>query len=146
MTRSLRRKRDSQRGVTAYSVILTVALLAILSHSLVTEALEGYWQAAQTRDTIALGQLTDSALAQAVYYLNQNNRQAASAPVRESFGAARIELADDDAGVRLRIVAHVPNEVRPRNTSRTLFRLVRDAQGRWAVVSAQYEPIPMARL
>lgn len=143
MNHSFRPKKHRRRGVTAYCVILTVALLAILSHNLVNEALEGYYQAARTRDTIVLQQLTDSALAQALYHLNRGDRKAAMTPVRESFGVARVELGDGKSDLTLRIIAHAPNSEHPRSTCRTLFHLARNTLGRLSVASAEYEPIPV---
>ena len=145
MNHDLRPRKHRQRGVTIFCVIVTVAILAILSHNLVNEALEGYHQAALTRDTIALQQLGDSALAQALYYLNRNDRQAAAKPIRESFGVVRIELGQGRSDLTLRIAADVPNTEFPRSRGRTLLHLARDTKGRWGVVSAEYEPIPPGR-
>lgn len=142
MNHCFRGRQRRQRGVTAYAVILTVAVLAILSHNLVHQALVDYHQGALVRDTIALQQLTDSALAQALYYLNRNDRAAATATIRESFGVALIEISDEKQDLTLRIVAHVPSAKRPRMSSQTLFRLVRDAKGRWRVAAAENEPVP----
>lgn len=143
MNHNLQPKKHRQRGVTAFCVIVTVAILAILSHNLVNEALEGYHQAALTRDAIALRQLADSALAQTLYYLNRGDRKAATSPVRESFGVARIKLGDGKSDLTLRVAAYAPNAEFPRSRSQTLFHLARDAKGRWSVASAEYEPIPL---
>ena len=74
MNRLHRTKGRRQRGVTAYAVILTVAVLAILSHNLVHQALMDYRFGALVRDTIALEQLTDSALERALHYLGRAER------------------------------------------------------------------------
>jgi len=139
------RPRKAQRGVTAYAVILTVAILAILSHNLVHQALMDYHQGALVRDTIALQQLTDSALSQVLYYINHDDRTAATAAIRESFGVASIELSDAERSLVLRIVADAPNAAQPRTSSRTVLRLERDAPGPWRVVAAESEPIPLRR-
>jgi len=138
-----RARRRRQQGVTAYCVIVTVALLAILSHNVVNQALVGYAQGAQTRDTIVVQQLTDSARAQALYHLNRNDRAAAMAPIREAFGVAQIEISEGKQDRTLRIAASAPNAQRPRSMSRVLFHLARDTKGRWIVVSAVREPIPL---
>ena len=143
MNHRFRAQKWGQRGVTAYAVILTVAVLAILSHNLVHQALMDYRYGALVRDTIALQQLTDSALAQALYHLNRNGRTAATAPVRDTFGVALIEISDGKKETILRIVAHVPEVEHPRMSSQTLFRLGRDAKGRWRVVAAESEPVPL---
>jgi hypothetical protein len=126
--------------VTAFCVILTVALLAILADSLIVQALINYRAGAQVRDTIVLQQLTDSALAQALYYLNHSDRAAAAAPIRDSFGVAAMLISDEGKTLMLRVAAYAPNAELPRSTGRTAFHLARDAKGRWVVASAENEP------
>jgi hypothetical protein len=82
-------------------------------------------------------------VAQAVYHLDRGDREAAVAAVRESFGVASLEADGDERGLALRVKATVPDAERPRNELRTLFRLERDAGGRWAVAEATYERIPL---
>ena len=135
-----RKQRRPERGVTAFCVILTVALLAILADSLIVQALINYRAGAQVRDTIVLQQLTDSALAQALYYLNHSDRAAAAAPIRDSFGVAAMLISDEGKTLMLRVAAYAPNAELPRSTGRTAFHLARDAKGRWVVASAENEP------
>jgi len=130
-----------QRGATAFAVLLTLAILIILSHNLFQIGLVDYRNSAQVRDTIVLQQLTDSALAQAIYYLNRGDRTSAAAPVREPFGVALIEIGGATESPTVRIVVHAPDAERPRMTSRTLFHLKRDSKGRWTVISAGNEPL-----
>jgi len=137
----LLRPRHRRRGVTAYAVVMTVAILAILSYNLVHQALMDYRYGALLRDTIALQQLTDSARAQALHFLNRNDEPAAIAPVREPFGEATLALEPGARGALLRVIAHVPNAVMPRSSSQTLFRLER-RRGRWLVVAAENGPVP----
>jgi len=141
-----RRQKEPERGVTAFCVILTVALLAILAHSLIAQALINYRAGAQLRDTIVLQQLTDSALAQALYCLNRSDRAAAAAPIREPFGATATTISNQGNDLLLRVDAFAPNAEMPRLASRTAFRLARDAKGRWGVAAAENEPAPWGSL
>jgi Tfp pilus assembly protein PilX len=145
MTLAVRSKQRRRRGVTGYAAVLTITLLVILSYSILHQALMDYRFSALVRDQIVLQQLTDSAVAQAVYYLNEGDREKAAATVSEPFGIARIEIAGQGESQVLRITVHVPNEEYPRSSGRTAVLLARDAEGRWHVESAAGEPVPMGK-
>ena len=126
-----------QRGVTGFCVILTIAVLAIMCHSIVYQAMVNYQMGAQVRDTIVLTQLTDSALAQVLYYLNRNDRPAATAPLREPFGAALIEIGDEKPNPTVLITANCPRAKQPRLSRTILIHLARGDKGRWVVGSIE---------